>query len=147
MNIFFFNIENRNMPFQTKRPIFDRFKTFSFLDNIQKKWPMCSLGCILRIRLAWHSLPGHSWSTKPAHWNSNQVLQCLLKHLEFQVVSKKLISFVIMFTKYWAFLVILKPTCCHFYQLGLISAPSDLQPHYGNEVFGNVHLLALDNTR
>jgi hypothetical protein len=26
-------------------------------------------------------------------------------------------------------------------------APSDLQPHYGNGVFGNVYLLALDNTK
>ena len=27
------------------------------------------------------------------------------------------------------------------------SAPTDLQPHYGNGVFGNVYLLALDNTK
>ena len=26
-------------------------------------------------------------------------------------------------------------------------APSDLQPHYGSGVFGNVYLLALDNTK
>jgi hypothetical protein len=26
-----------------------------------------------------------------------------------------------------------------------LQAPSDLQPHYGNEVFGNVYLLLLDN--
>ena len=26
-------------------------------------------------------------------------------------------------------------------------APNDLQPHYGNGVFGNVYLLALDNTK
>ena len=26
-------------------------------------------------------------------------------------------------------------------------APSDLQPHYGNGVFGNVYLLTLDNTK
>jgi hypothetical protein len=26
-------------------------------------------------------------------------------------------------------------------------APSDLQPHYGNGVFGNVYLLNLDNTK
>ena len=27
-----------------------------------------------------------------------------------------------------------------------VNAPSDLQPHYGNEIFGNVYLLALDIT-
>ena len=27
------------------------------------------------------------------------------------------------------------------------TAPNDLQPHYGNGVFGNVYLLALDNTK
>jgi hypothetical protein len=27
-----------------------------------------------------------------------------------------------------------------------LRAPSDLQPHYGNWVFGNVYLLAIDNT-
>ena len=26
-------------------------------------------------------------------------------------------------------------------------APTYLQPHYGNGVFGNVYLLALDNTK
>jgi hypothetical protein len=26
-------------------------------------------------------------------------------------------------------------------------APSDLQPHYGNGVLGNVYLLDLDNTK
>ena len=28
-----------------------------------------------------------------------------------------------------------------------ITAPSDLQQHYGNGVFGNVYLLAFDNTK
>ena len=28
-----------------------------------------------------------------------------------------------------------------------LNAPSDLQPHYGNGVFDNVYLLALDNTK
>ena len=28
-----------------------------------------------------------------------------------------------------------------------INAPSDLQPHYCNGVFGSVYLLALDNTK
>ena len=29
----------------------------------------------------------------------------------------------------------------------IAQAPSDLQPHYGNGVFDNVHLLPLDNTK
>ena len=32
-------------------------------------------------------------------------------------------------------------------QLLLACRSGDLQPHYGNGVFGNLHLLALDNTK
>jgi hypothetical protein len=34
-----------------------------------------------------------------------------------------------------------------YFVAGSIIAPTYLQPHYGNEVFGNVYLLALDNTK
>ena len=34
-----------------------------------------------------------------------------------------------------------------FTRLHTVLAPSDLQPNYGNGVFGNVYLLALDNTK
>jgi hypothetical protein len=38
--------------------------------------------------------------------------------------------------------------CTRLYQSQIVAkAPCDLQPHYGNGVFGNVYILALDNTK
>ena len=39
------------------------------------------------------------------------------------------------------------PDLQNFLELQGVLAPSHLQSHYGNGVFGNVYLLALDNTK